>query len=323
MSGQVVVLAIICVVLIPVGVSAENPLGPGQQSRPPIFITNNAMLGVGCVPNLASGVVSGCGTASNPYVIEGWFIEPNPVYDALISSDAIVIRGTTSHVLVRNNTIPIGFANALRIENAQNLRVMDNSLTGSVLVSGSTGIVVETNSISTDDTGIAVFMGSSNVDIIGNGIAGGQVGISVIGANVLLSGNTVSGTTAAGFSIGGSYPNVTISHNLVTNNTGVGIYFTGSAGSVTDNVISNNSGGGLFAGRQGVDYSGNNIFDNLNYGACACSTLEIDLRGNWWGDASGPSGAGSGTGDALLDNPGGQPPLFDPWLTTANGDAGP
>lgn len=41
-----------------------------------------------------------------------------------------------------------------------------------------------------------------------------------------------------------------------------------------------------------------------------------DLRENWWGDASGPSGIGPGTGGNLQAFPGGQP-AFSPWLTSA------
>ena len=37
----------------------------------------------------------------------------------------------------------------------------------------------------------------------------------------------------------------------------------------------------------------------------------VDARDNWWGDASGPSGAGPGSGDAVTTNVD-----FNPWLTS-------
>jgi len=36
---------------------------------------------------------------------------------------------------------------------------------------------------------------------------------------------------------------------------------------------------------------------------------------NWWGSASGPSGLGPGTGDAVLKETGAATPTFTPWST--------
>jgi hypothetical protein len=53
----------------------------------------------------------------------------------------------------------------------------------------------------------------------------------------------------------------------------------------------------------------------------------IDVRSNWWGSSSGPSGDGPGSGDGVYANavktdqwevsPGGQP-MFTPWSTSPN-----
>lgn len=52
----------------------------------------------------------------------------------------------------------------------------------------------------------------------------------------------------------------------------------------------------------------NNIVDNAEFGLD--TALEIDATNNWWGDPSGPSGAGPGQGDVVTSSA-----QFDPWLT--------
>lgn len=43
------------------------------------------------------------------------------------------------------------------------------------------------------------------------------------------------------------------------------------------------------------------------------SAVTLDATKIWWGDESGPSGEGPGTGDSVISNSG--TVLFDPWLT--------
>jgi PKD repeat protein len=73
-------------------------------------------------------------------------------------------------------------------------------------------------------------------------------------------------------------------------------------------VFDNNFGVYVYA--QGdLVANGNNIEGNDIYGVYNEATQEVDAENNWWGDASGPSGVGPGTGDAVSDNVD-----YDPWL---------
>jgi hypothetical protein len=53
----------------------------------------------------------------------------------------------------------------------------------------------------------------------------------------------------------------------------------------------------------------NNIAGNDVFGVYNAAAEEVDATINWWGDASGPSGAGPGSGDGVSANV-----TFNPWL---------
>lgn len=60
---------------------------------------------------------------------------------------------------------------------------------------------------------------------------------------------------------------------------------------------------------EGNAYAGLRVGPNI--------TASLDARCNWWGSASGPSGAGPGTGDAVLPEPGASTPVFTPWSSAS------
>ncbi|MBI4393608.1 MAG: right-handed parallel beta-helix repeat-containing protein [Euryarchaeota archaeon] len=240
-------------------------------------------------------------SAASNVVIENVFVQiPTNGFIRL----GIQMEGGTGNVIKNSTAVCLGTGFMVGFTAyGTNHRVAGNHATGcstGISVTDGPGLVVEENQVDSSTTGIAIG-----------------------GGNIRASRNTISGTTSKGISFIGSYSNVTISHNLVTNSTGIGVYVSGGSGlNVSDNIVSNNSGGGIRAGGTAVThtYTGNNVAGNSVYGICACTTASLDLRNNWWGDASGPSGIGPGTGD-VLTGPSGT--LFDPWLASPNGLAGP
>lgn len=91
----------------------------------------------------------------------------------------------------------------------------------------------------------------------------------------------------------------------------MGVYFyTVTDLSVQQNEITNcNEGIHVKDGTSGNIINYNNIFGN-GMGMNSTSEETVDARFNWWGDSSGPSGVGPGTGDAVNGNV-----SFDPWLS--------
>ena len=76
--------------------------------------------------------------------------------------------------------------------------------------------------------------------------------------------------------------------------------------------FTNNNGSGVFvfnSGQPTVQISSSALAGNGDAGLTNQNPAPVDARQNWWGDASGPSGIGPGSGDAVLGNV-----LFDPWL---------
>jgi len=83
---------------------------------------------------------------------------------------------------------------------------------------------------------------------------------------------------------------------------------------IENNNIHNNYGG-IYVVKSSSSYAHhNNIYDNREYGVESVKAHDdtialFDAICNWWGDASGPSSAGNGSGDAISENVD-----FNPWL---------
>jgi hypothetical protein len=122
---------------------------------------------------------------------------------------------------------------------------------------------------------------------------------------------------------------VTVSNNTITNTQpgswgeGEALQFwhiTPTSLTVTCNNIINNYQGIYFPGGawasdlSGVHINRNNIYGNTQFGVWAepDNTGTADAENNWWGNDSGPSGAGSGSGDAVSTNVD-----YDPWTGEA------
>jgi nitrous oxidase accessory protein NosD len=78
---------------------------------------------------------------------------------------------------------------------------------------------------------------------------------------------------------------------------------------------------GVFAGTRGLALNRNDIVGNSHLGVDAAA--QCDARRNWWGDPSGPSGAGPGSGDGVTPAVAVEPWLEAPVETIRKDASGP
>jgi parallel beta-helix repeat protein len=91
---------------------------------------------------------------------------------------------------------------------------------------------------------------------------------------------------------------------ILNKNAHTGIHVDNSIVDIIGNTIANDSTDGIFFenGATGLVCQ-NNIFDNIGSGLVNSDPgITILAKDNWWGDASGPGGAGSGSGDEVSGN---------------------
>ncbi|MCK4416669.1 MAG: right-handed parallel beta-helix repeat-containing protein [Candidatus Latescibacteria bacterium] len=209
------------------------------------------------------------------------------------------------------------------------------------------GNIITDNSAGDSGGGISCYRSSPTIE--GNTVSGNSAGDNGGGircydaSSPMIKGNIITdnsgGDSGGGISCAeGSSP--TIEGNTITWNSadyGGGISCWYSSPTIKGNTISRNSSEYSFSG--GIDcrekssptINYNNIFRNTdiygkkNYGVYHSWGNVINAENNWWGDASGPSGVGPGSGDAVSDYVDFAPWLKEPFtvaiaLTSPNGD---
>ena len=116
----------------------------------------------------------------------------------------------------------------------------------------------------------------------------------------------------------------TIIGNVITSNVGTGVTCSENASpNIQGCTIAENTGNGVYCPWDSYPLINfNNIFANGGHGVMKSGPVEVpvDALNNWWGDPSGPSYFGPGTGDGVTNFVD-----FDPWSVGAFNvsDAGP
>jgi|GEM_PF-1925729 hypothetical protein len=126
--------------------------------------------------------------------------------------------------------------------------------------------------------------------------------------NAQFTGNDITSDTSD-IRLGGGDHTVAITKNILHSTIGV---------NVTDDNAQNNSALGL---NTAITVNRNSLTGHSTAGvdnSTPGQTASVDATCNWWGNSSGPSGSGPGTGDPVSANV-----TFQPWLTTSDLANGP
>ncbi len=253
-------------------------------------------------------IIASDGVAFSGFTVTG--SGSSPLVDGGVALFGVTGCTIEGNIVSNNDGIGIGLQNAdgntIR-GNTLNL----NHITG-IGLQGSDGNTIEGN---TSTNTIEVPLPLEPINYVGYGI---WLDYSTTGGGSSV-GNTINGNTFSGNQIDGVYfgqggVGNTLTNNTITNNgvnlrpDGHGVYFwMGGGNTVTGNTITGNRASGI----QLFQSAGNLINFNSIYGnGYGINTdTDVDATCNWWGDCSGPSGVGLGSGDSVSANV-----EYDPWL---------
>ncbi len=237
------------------------------------------------------------------------------VHDA-IGDEAIQLRAVTNGIIECNHVYStFGDGINLCCTSVDGLirynEVHDiDSENAAIYVYSSTNTVVEGNLVYGTSTNEGIKLGAKYGPDAG--LAGGMVfnntvhhtaqdGIAIYTSYAAASCNDVSYSTSEN---GGIYVAWAVSHVAVTDN------------HVHDNAFNTAKWGdpaGIMIGAEPdastITVSGNVLHGNLPNGITNKAAAPLTAENNWWGDPTGPSGQGTGLGEAVSTNVD-----FDPWL---------
>jgi nitrous oxidase accessory protein NosD len=225
-----------------------------------------------------SGVTAGTGSASDPFVIEGWDVP------------AVWLHATTAHVVIRGNRIggvpepPFLSSSSLHLEEAENVTVSGNDIVASeagVRLSQASSSAVLDNRITGGGRAVSV-LGGSDLRIGGNRIVNSSYGV-VVDETV---GVEVSGNVFLDDGFRGGAVTLNRARDVLVADNRVERYFVGVyAVEVVDLVVRGNEIGSYSRGintwfTDGALIEGNRIAGPPNAGILLAEPDDDVIRGN-------------------------------------------
>lgn len=257
--------------------------------------------------NTPTGVVN---LSADGIVLDGFTVKGN------LSGPGIVTSSSHSGYLIEDNIVEDNVFGMYLNTNGTSLSVVRHNLiqnnnqagaaTGNGIYTdqGSASLYIYQNRFSGHINGSLAFYGSAGTQhdiLIANNEMMSDSALAMVNSNnVTILGNTMIGIPYEAISVQSNNNHVQIEANVLHQNVyGVIVAPVNGPGTASTDVrlYNNNIQGNSTAGLRVISggYSGT-----------------LNATNNWWGDASGPSGVGPGTGDAIVDPD--SVVAFTPWL---------
>ena len=213
-----------------------------------------------------------------------------------------------------NNSVVNSFVNGLPLLYLENKSdIVVNYPVGEAILVNSHNITLKGIIISNNNVIGANIISSSNVSIVNMTITNNKKGVLIrISSNVSVVNNTITNNSRGWGIFVCNSQNASVVNSEIANNGQRGIWIWSSSNvSVMNSRITNNDKGIEIRDSQNVSVSFNVITGN-NVGIYNRGYI-VNASYNWWGDISGPSGIGFGSGDSII----GGNVTFGPWLSSA------
>jgi parallel beta-helix repeat protein len=229
-----------------------------------------------------NGVVSGSGTQTEPYIIEGWIIDASQSDIAAwpYIHSGIAVGFTEKNFVIRDCRVtndPSHYGSGIELSNiangaVQNCRISGSDIGSGISLGGSTNVLINGNTIENCADGITNGSSSSDgVTISSNTISGcsgtgiefhyltnssatnntvtnnssGIYASSLWFGGCTISGNQVLGNTWNGIELDDDSEFISITGNNTSSNGGNGIAIYGSSNNVSNNMSNGNGGSGI------------------------------------------------------------------------------
>lgn len=186
----VAAMALLSMVHLPTNASAAAGPATVDVLHTPIVIIGNA----GFTPE--NGVVSGNGTETDPYIIEGWEFDS-------VAGQGIYLQSTDMYVVIRENTIhETAGSGGIELWYCYNVDIVNNTIYGNyqngIFLYGVQDVAARSNNVSGNQGGIAVIT-SRNITLEDNSLVDDSIELgwsssaSDLSSHTIATSNTVNG----------------------------------------------------------------------------------------------------------------------------------
>lgn len=208
--------------------------------------------------------------------------------------------GFHTHVVESNRIVGPGrelFGSGVHMTVGLNLRVEGNRISGfftGISLNGVDNVAILRNHVRENRQGVDIYS-SKRVQIVRNRLSRNDVHINLSNSDVRTFGNTATGSNV------GSTIGEESGKGRATASVEAGIYVEGGQLVMKGEEILGDSATGMIVENEAdATIRMSSIVDNLLHGILNNDpSSTVDARRNWWGDPSGPSGDGPGSGDAV------------------------